>query len=95
MKKLNWNCDKNTILKESRNISFEDVIFCLENGKILDKLDHPNQQKYLNQKLFIIEINEYAYLVPFVETEDEIFLKTIIPNRQATRKYLAGGKNER
>jgi len=95
MKKLNWNCDKNTILKESRSISFEDVIFCLENGKILDKLDHPNPQKYPNQKLFIIEINEYAYLVPFVETEDEIFLKTIIPNRQATRKYLDGGKNER
>jgi hypothetical protein len=95
MKKINWNCDKNTILKQTRDTSFEDVIFCLENGKILDKLDHPNQQKYPNQKLFVVEINEYTYLVPFVETEDEIFLKTIIPNRQATRKYLVGGKNER
>jgi len=93
MKKINWNNEKNTLLKETRGVSFEDVIFCLENGKILDKLKHPNQQKYSNQQLFIVEINEYAYLVPFVENDEEVFLKTIIPNRQATKKYLTGGKN--
>lgn len=94
MKKINWNADKNSLLKKTRNISFEDVVFCLENGDVLDKLQHPNKDKYPNQQLFVVEIDGYAYLVPFVENDVEIFLKTIIPNRQATKKYLLGGKYE-
>jgi hypothetical protein len=56
----------------------------------LDIVQHPNQEKYKGQKIFIINIDNYAYLVPFVESEQEIFLKTIIPSRKATKKYLPG-----
>ena len=58
----------------------------------MDVLDHPNIQQYPNQRMFVVRIRGYAYMVPFVETDDEIFLKTIIPSRKATRKYLAKGK---
>ncbi|WP_405236035.1 toxin [Lentisalinibacter orientalis] len=51
-------------------------------------LDHPNQDRYAGQRVFVIAIDDYAYLVPFVEDDDEVFLKTIIPSRKATRKYL-------
>lgn len=90
MKYFSWNEDKNELLKEERQISFEDVVFYIEQGFLLDVLEHPNQEKYQGQKIFVVEIDEYAYLVPFVEDEREIFLKTIIPSRKATRKYLKG-----
>jgi len=48
----------------------------------------------IRQKMFIVEINNYAYLVPFVENEKEIFLKTIIPSRKATKEYLKGKDHE-
>jgi hypothetical protein len=69
-------------------LGFEVVSSAIEEGKILDILDHPNQEKYPNQRLFIIEINQYAYVIPFVENEQEVFLKTIIPSRKMTKKYL-------
>jgi hypothetical protein len=53
-----------------------------------DILNHKNQKRYPDQKIYAVEINNYVYLVPFVETEKEIFLKTIIPSRKATKKYL-------
>jgi hypothetical protein len=56
----------------------------------LDIIEHPNQEKYKGQRIFIVNINNYACLVPFVESEREIFLKTIIPSRKATKKYLRG-----
>ena len=90
MKYFSWDEDKNELLKEERQISFEDVVFYIEQGFLLDVLEHPNQEKYQGQKIFVVEIDEYAYLVPFVEDEREIFLKTIIPSRKATRRYLKG-----
>ena len=90
MKYFSWNEDKNELLKEERQISFEDVVFYIEQGFLLDVLEHPNQEKYQGQKIFVVEIDEYAYLVPFDEDVREIFLKTIIPSRKATRKYLKG-----
>ena len=93
MKYFSWNEDKNEILREERQISFEDVVFYIEQGFLLDVLEHPNQEKYQGQKIFVVEIDEYAYLVPFVEDEREIFLKTIIPSRRATRKYLKGNES--
>lgn len=90
MKVFSWNEEKNELLKEERQISFEDVVFYIEQGFLLDVLEHPNQEKYKGQKIFVVEIEEYAYLVPFLEDEREIFLKTIIPSRKATRKYLKG-----
>ena len=88
MKYHSWNNDKNEKLKEERNISFEDVIYYIENEKLHAILKHKNQERYAGQKIYIVEINNYVYLVPFVETENEIFLKTIIPSRKATKKYL-------
>ena len=88
MRHFVWNSEKNTQLIRERGISFERVIFHIERDEILDVVKHPNPSKYPNQRMFILDIGNYAYLVPFVETETEIFLKTIIPSRKATRKYL-------
>jgi len=88
MKLHYWDINKNNLLKVERGISFEDVLFYIEKGEILSIVKHPNQNKYPNQKIYIISINNYVYLIPFVETENEVFLKTIIPSRKATKKYL-------
>ena len=92
MKYFSWNEEKNQLLKDERQVSFEDVVFYISRGFLLDILEHPNQEKYQGQKIFVVEIDEYAYLVPFVEDEREIFLKTIIPSRKATKKYLKGSE---
>jgi uncharacterized DUF497 family protein len=88
MKFYNWDSVKNDKLKRERKISFEEVIFHIQNGDEVDILDHPNQDRYPGQKISVVIIDMYAYLVPYVETETEIFLKTIIPSRKATKKYL-------
>ena len=92
MKYFSWNEEKNELLKEERQISFEDVVFYIEQGFLLDVLENPNQEKYQGQKIFVVQIDDYAYLIPFVEDERGIFLKTIIPSRKATRKYLKGSE---
>ena len=78
--------------RKKLNISFEDVILSIENGYLLDDIEHPNKDKYQNQNIFIIlvQIKNYVYLVPYVEEEDYIFLKTIIPSRQMNKKYNKG-----
>ena len=91
MKYFNWSTDKNDWLQRERGISFEIVVFQIEAGNILDILEHTNQERYSDQRIFVIEFEEYAHLVPFNEDEDEIFLKTIIPSRKATKKYLKRG----
>jgi uncharacterized DUF497 family protein len=88
MKNLNWNSEKSMALKASRGICFEDVVFYIERGDILDDYLHPNQQAYPGQRIMVIAITDYAYLVPYAENEEELFLKTIIPSRKATQKYL-------
>ena len=93
MKYLAWNKEKNEQLKKERNISFEIVSYLIESKQVLDILKHQNEDKYPNQRIFIVPYNNYAWLVPFVEGEEQIFLKTIIPNRKATIKYLNGDKN--
>jgi len=87
-----WNKEKNERLKIERGVSFEQITMHIERGDLLDIVAHPNQEKYPNQQLLVVEINDYVYLVPFVENENGKFLKTIIPSRKATRVYL-GGKN--
>ena len=72
---------------------YEDVVFYIEKGDILDDYQHPNQQKYAGQRIMVVGINNYAYLIPYVEDNDEMFLKTIIPSRKATERYF-GGKHE-
>ena len=88
MKNINWNTEKSLALKETRGICFEDVVFYIERGDILDDYSHPNQQAYAGQRIMVISIDNYAYLVPYVENEGELFLKTIIPSRKATQRYL-------
>ena len=87
-----WNKEKNERLKIERGVSFEQITMHIERGDVLDIVAHPNQEKYPNQQLLVVKINDYVYLVPFVENENGKFLKTIIPSRKATRNYL-GGKN--
>lgn len=91
MKIYNWNSDKNQEIILDRSISFEEAIFYIESGGLLDDISHPNKSEYPNQRIFILQIEDYVYLVPYVETEKEIFLKTIIPSRKFTKKYLGGG----
>jgi len=88
MQLCEWDEEKNTWLKLNRNVCFEDVVFCMENGFILDDKVHPNRVKYPNQRLMIIDIDGYAFLVPYIEREKSLFLKTIIPSRKATKQYL-------
>lgn len=89
MKRFNWNSDKGEQLRQDRGISFEEILFHIECGDILDILEHPNPQRYAGQRILVVAVNEYAYLVPYVEDDGEVFLKTIIPSRKATKKYLA------
>jgi len=85
MKYINWNSEKNKKLIKERGVSFEICLVKIENKDIKDTLD---SLLYPHQKIFVLEINNYIYLVPFVENEDGIFLKTIIPSRKFTKKYL-------
>ncbi|GAB4445599.1 MAG: hypothetical protein OHK0041_03240 [Anaerolineales bacterium] len=92
MKYFSWNEEKNELLREERQVSFEDVVFYIEQGFLLDVLEHPNQEKYKGQKIFVVQMDDYVYLVLFIEDDREIFLKTIIPSRKATKKYLKGSE---
>lgn len=87
MKPIAWSPEKNELLEAQRGITFEDVVFHIQAGDILDTFDHPNQERYPGQQIHAIAIEEYVYLVPFLESEDEVFLKTVIPSRRATKKY--------
>lgn len=92
MRQINWDTGKSLKLKESRGICFEDIVFYIEKGEILDDYQHPNQSRYPEQRIMVIGISNYAYLVPYVEDVEEIFLKTIIPSRKATDIYFGGEK---
>jgi uncharacterized DUF497 family protein len=94
MKTFAWNPDKNDRLKKERGISFEEVVFHIEAGHELDILDHPNKERYPHQKMSMVQIENYVYLVPFIETETEIFLKTIFPSRKATKLYLGADDDQ-
>lgn len=84
-----FSIEKNLKLKQERDISFEEIIAAIENDQLLDILDHPNTEKYANQKLYVVQAKTYIYLVPVVkEKNGSLFLKTIIPSRKAVQKYL-------
>ena len=86
-KTFNWNSDKNQLLVQERGISFERIVFGISSGNELAVLEHPNQERYQGQKILMVQVDDYVYAVPFVESETEFFLKTIIPSRKATRQY--------
>ena len=68
-------------------MSFERVVVAIENNQLLDVLEHPNQERYAGQRIFVVDMDDYVFLVPFLEKEDRIFMKTIIPSRKATARY--------
>ncbi|MCL4390272.1 MAG: BrnT family toxin [Patescibacteria group bacterium] len=88
MKYYDWNEEKNQKLKTERDISLEEIINAIESNGLLDEIENPHKEKYKSQKMYVVEIDNYIYLVPFVEYEEKIFLKTIFPSRKATKKYL-------
>lgn len=94
MKPFRWSPEKNEIVKSERGISFESIVVAIEAGGLLDILAHPNQAKYPKQRVLVVACDNYAYLVPFVEEEDFLFLKTVIPSRKAMRDHLNQGDTD-
>ena len=88
IEEIEWNAEKNQFLMEIRGVSFDLIAPLIREGDILDVYENPNQERYPGQQIFVVRIDDYAYLVPFIEQGGNIFLKTIIPSRKATRKYL-------
>lgn len=88
MKIFSWDNEKNELLKNGRGVCFEQIVLLMQKGEVLDTIEHPNQERYSGQKIAVVIIDAYAYLVPYVEHDEEIFLKTIIPSRKATNNYL-------
>jgi len=92
MKPFRWNAEKSEVLKQSRGVSFEHIVVAVETDGLLDIVEHPNKEKYPNQRVLVVSVDGYVYLTPFVEEVDCYFLKTVIPSRKATRDYLQQGK---
>lgn len=88
MGQYDWNNEKNSELKQTRNVCFEQVVLHVGQGDLLDILQHPNKARYPNQRVLVVKMIDYVYAVPFVEEGDIRFLKTIIPSRKLTRDYL-------
>ncbi|MCK5099117.1 MAG: toxin [Desulfobacteraceae bacterium] len=89
MKYLNWNSEKSRILKRERGITFEEIAYLIESGQIIGIEENRGRP---NQKMYILEIDDYAVIVPFVENDDEIFLKTAFPSRKYTKRYGLKGE---
>ena len=94
MKSFRWNAEKNDARKVARGVSFENVVVSIEAVGLLDIVNHPNPARCPKQKVLVVTIDGYAYLVPFVDEPDSLFLKTIVPSRKATRDYLQKGERD-
>jgi hypothetical protein len=92
MKPFRWSPEKSEWLKLERGVSFESMVVAIESGGLLDIVAHPNKVKYPHQRILVVALDGYAYLLPFVEEDDYFFLKTILPSRKATREYLTPGE---
>lgn len=92
MKPFRWSPEKNDVIQGERGVSFERVVVAVESGALLDITEHPNPAKYPRQRIMVVAIDQYAYLVPFVDEEDHYFLKTVIPSRKATQHYFHQGE---
>lgn len=91
--RFDWNNAKSATLKEERGVSFEDIVFHVAAGGLLDVLDHPRPEAYPGQQVMVVDVEGYAFVVPFVTDGDVWFLKTIIPSRKMTKHYFFGGKS--
>jgi uncharacterized DUF497 family protein len=92
MKYFDWTEEKTEVLKKTRGVSFEQVELAIALGDLIGRIRHPNSEKYPNQKIFLVQIENYVYSVPYIEDAEKIFLKTIIPNSKATKKYFGSKK---
>jgi len=92
VKPVRWSAGKSLSLKAERGVSFEEVLSAISQGGLIAVMNHPNRAKYGHQEMLVVAIQDYAYLVPYVESENEIFLKSIMPSRKATRDFLSGDK---
>ena len=86
-----WSYEKNEKLIRERGVSFEEIVFHIDRGDVLDVVDNP---RYPNQRVYIIRIGDYAYRVPFVQSEYSVYLITIYPSRKATRDYIYSRREE-
>ncbi len=86
-----WDAEKNKVLKRERNVCFEDVIALIYEDKVLDIITHPNKEKYPHQRIYIVRIQGYVHMVPFVRDGDQIWLKTIVPSRKMNKIYKGVG----
>ena len=93
-KPIRWSAEKNLELKRERDVSFEEILSAVEQGGLLLTVEHPNKKRYPNQRIWVVGLRGYAHMVPFVETDEEIFLKTIMPSRKATKQYLSEASDE-
>ena len=90
-----WDEEKNNSLKKERSISFERIVVAIEEGHLIDVLEHPNKERYGNQIILIVEVDGYAICVPCLPEQDgNYFLKTLYPSRKYTKSYKLGGKYE-
>jgi len=87
MSQFDWSDEKNAVLERAREVCFEDVIVCIQNGNVLDIIRHPNRDRYPGQNIIVLNVDGYVWLVPYVKQRGVRFLKTIIPSRKATREY--------
>ena len=87
---MRWSAEKSLSLKAERGVSFEEALSAISQGGLLRVMDHPNRAKYGHQKMLVVRISDYAYLIPYIESKNEIFLKSIVPSRKATRDFLSG-----
>ena len=94
MKYFEWDDAKNLKLRDERGVCFDDVLASIEAGNALDRIEHPNQKHYPGQQILVININDYVFLVPYVEDDEKLFLKTIYPSRKFTKFYLQDRRNK-
>lgn len=92
MENFDWSLEKNKKLIKERGISFEIAVEAILDGDLI-KVEKNSSKKHPDQRMYIIVINNYCYLVPFVKEKDMIFLKTIIPSRKATKKFIKNLSN--
>jgi uncharacterized DUF497 family protein len=84
---FDWSEEKNIHIKANRGLCFEDFIQAIEDDKLIDIIEHHDKNKYPNQRLFIVELNDYIHYVPFVKDGEKYFLKNIIPSRKLNKIY--------
>ncbi|MBP9726054.1 MAG: toxin [Gammaproteobacteria bacterium] len=95
VKQYDFSAEKNHWLKENRGVSFEEIITAMKNDGLLSAISHPNQLKYPNQQMYLVDINDYVYVVPFVKQDrNTVFLKTIFKSRKLTKNYLVNKRGE-